>query len=153
MPKTTEYTMKSNSDGLRISVLCIEPDTAPKAVLQMAHGMAEHKERYIGLMEYLASRGYVCVMNDHRGHGKSICFAEDLGYFGKVGAKYIVDDLHQITLDLRAKYPGLPLFLYGHSMGSLVVRCYRSIYEKDIDGLIVCGSPGRNEKAKTLAKI
>lgn len=153
MPKTTEYIMKSKCDGLNISVLKIEPDTAPKAVLQMAHGMAEHKERYIPLMEYLASRGYVCVMNDHRGHGKSICFAEDLGFFGRGGAKNLVDDLHQLTLDLRALYPGLPVFLYGHSMGSLIVRTYRSIYEQEIDGLIVCGSPGRNEKARTMAKL
>ncbi|MDO4741023.1 MAG: alpha/beta fold hydrolase [Eubacteriales bacterium] len=153
MSKKTEYTFKSQSDGLNISVLQIEPEGAPKAILQMAHGMAEHKERYIPLMEYLASRGYVCVMNDHRGHGRSIAFADDLGYFGRSGAKSMVDDVHQLTLRLRKKWPGLPLFLYGHSMGSLVVRVYRSIYEKDIDGLIVCGSPGRNEKAKALEKI
>ena len=153
MPKMTEYIVKSACDGLRLSVLKIEPDGEAKAVLQMCHGMAEHKERYIGLMEYLAQRGYACIMHDHRGHGKSICFAEDLGFFGRNGAKNIVDDVHQLTMEIRRDYPNLPVFLYGHSMGSLIVRVYRSIYEKDIDGLVVCGSPGRSPKAKSLAKI
>lgn len=147
MPNTEVYAMRSNRDGTMISVMKTMPDGPAKAVLQMAHGMAEHKERYAELCGYLAGRGYVTVMNDHRGHGASAARAEDLGFFGRDGARALVDDLRQITLSIRAEFPGLPVFLYGHSMGSLAVRAYRSLYEGDIDGLIVCGSPGENPAA------
>ena len=106
MPRTEFFTMKSEQDGLELSLMLVRPDGEIRALVQLAHGMTEHKERYIPLMEYLASRGYVCVMNDHRGHGKSICFAEDLGFFGRGGAKHLVDDLHQLTLDLRQPLKG-----------------------------------------------
>lgn len=147
MPSTSIYTIPSNRDGALISVMKTVPDGPVKAVLQMAHGMAEHKGRYGDLCRYLSDRGYATVINDHRGHGASVKSAEDLGYFGKDGARALVDDLHQITLSIRADFPGKPVYLYGHSMGSLAVRAYRALYERDIDGLIVCGSPGRNPAA------
>ena len=59
-------------------------------------------------------------------------------------ADALVKDLHQLTLWFRARHPGLPLILFGHSMGSLAVRVYRQNYDGDIDGLVVCGSPGAN---------
>lgn len=153
MARMTEYKMRSQADGLNVSVLEIAPEGEPGAVLQMAHGMAEHKERYIPMMQALAGRGYVCVMNDHRGHGKSVAWEQDLGYFGKEGARYLVEDMHQLTGLLKEKYPGLPVYLYGHSMGSLAARVYRSLYEADIDGLVLCGSPGRNPGADAAIRI
>lgn len=143
----SQYSVRSERDGTMLSVLKVSPESRIRGVLQMAHGMAEHKERYTAMMQFLADRGYVCVMNDHRGHGASVASEKDLGYFGKDGANALVDDLHQITTALRKEYPGVPLYLYGHSMGSLAVRVYRNRYEADIDGLIVCGSPGQNPAA------
>ena len=58
-----------------------------------------------------------------------------------------MQDLHQITLWMRTQWPGLPLVLFGHSMGSLAVRAYADRYDRDIDALIVCGSPGENAAA------
>lgn len=153
MAKEREYTLRSECDGLKISVLEVAPEGEIKAILQMAHGMAEHKERYLPMMRALAKRGYLCAMNDHRGHGKSIAWEQDLGYFGKEGAKYLVEDMHALTMRLRGEHPGVKLFLYGHSMGSLAARVYRSMYDTDIDGLVLCGSPGRNPAAKTGVKI
>ena len=98
-------------------------------------------------MEFLADRGFACVINDHRGHGGSVKSREDLGYFYENGAESLVRDLHQVTLWFRARHPGLKLILFGHSMGSLAVRVYRQKYDGDIDGLVVCGSPGRNPAA------
>ena len=144
MPKTETFTLKSAADGLALSVTTVLPEGEPVALVQLAHGMAEHKERYLPFMEFLAEHGYASIINDHRGHGASVKSPADLGYFYAGGAKALVDDLHQVTLWFRQKYPGRRLFLFGHSMGSLAVRVYRQRYEADIDGLVVCGSPGRN---------
>ena len=138
-------TLPSRADGLPLAVCVVTPEGGePKALVQLAHGMAEHKERYLPFMEYLAGRGFACLINDHRGHGGSVKSPGDLGYFYAGGAGALVEDLHQLTLWFRDRYPGKKLFLFGHSMGSLAVRVYRQKYDGDIDGLVVCGSPGPN---------
>ena len=145
MPRTEALFIPSDRDGLALSVCTVSPDSgAPAALVQLAHGMAEHKERYLPFMEFLAEHGFASIINDHRGHGASVKSPEDLGYFYAGGADALVDDLHQLTLWFRGRWPGLPLFLFGHSMGSLAVRVYRQRYDGDIDGLVVCGSPGPN---------
>ena len=145
MSKTETFTLPSAADGLPLSVCVVSPDGGdPKALVQFAHGMAEHKERYLPFMRFLADHGYACLINDHRGHGASVRDPGDLGYFYAGGAGALVADLHQLTLWFRAKHPHLKLFLFGHSMGSLAVRVYRQKYDGDIDGLVVCGSPGAN---------
>ena len=137
-------TLVSARDGLALSLCTVLPEGEPKALVQFAHGMAEHKERYLPFMEFLAQHGYATVINDHRGHGASVKSPEDLGYFYADGAAALVDDLHQITLWFRQQYPGKKLILFGHSMGSLAVQVYRQKYDRDIDALVVCGNPGRN---------
>lgn len=140
------FSLTSFQDGLVLDVLTIMPDS-PKALLQLAHGMCEHKERYIPFMEYLARLGFGCIISDHRGHGKSVKDPEDLGYFYENGGPSLVKDLHQVTRFIRREYPDLPFFLFGHSMGSLAVRVYLKHYEKELSGLIVCGSPSNNPLA------
>ena len=139
-----DFKLRSDFDGLELSVCTVVPNGAPKALVQFAHGMAEHKERYLPFMEFLAEHGYASIINDHRGHGGSVKFPDDLGFFYAGGAQALVEDLHQLTLWFRKQYPGLKLILFGHSMGSLAVRVYRQKYDRDIDGLVVCGSPGQN---------
>ena len=69
MAKKYEDFFRSEADGLEISVLCICPEEKPyRAIVQLVHGMCEHKERYIPFMEYLAEQGFVTVIHDHRGH-------------------------------------------------------------------------------------
>lgn len=147
MPHTEFFTLESKQDGLPLSMMLVWPDGEIRALVQLAHGMTEHKERYAPFMEYLAERGCLCVMNDHRGHGASVRRREDLGYFYDNGDEALVEDLHQITLWMKEKWPGLPLFLFGHSMGSLAVRVYCKRYDREIDSLVVCGSPGWNPAA------
>lgn len=139
-----EITINSNQDNLPISIAMIIPDTEIKGIFQISHGMAEHKERYYDLMKYLSSNGYITIINDHRGHGKSARNNEDLGFFYDENAEFIVEDLHQITNYIKNKYPGKKIILLGHSMGSLVVRKYIKKYDAEIHKLIVCGSPSNN---------
>ena len=142
MPDKEFFTLKSDFDALELKLMLVRPVGKPRALVQLAHGMCEHKERYAPFMEYLAERGCLCVINDHRGHGGSVRSAKDLGYFYANGDEGVVEDLHQITQWMKAQWPGLPLFLLGHSMGSLAVRAYCERYDREIDALAVCGSPG-----------
>lgn len=142
--KREEFTIRSHVDDLEISVITMVPDTGIRGIVQFSHGMAEHKERYLDIMTYLSAAGYVTVIHDHRGHGRSVKSSEDFGFFYDDTGKAIVEDLHQITLGVKNMYSGVPVILFGHSMGSLVVRNYLKKYEADIDKLIVCGSPSRN---------
>lgn len=134
----------SNCDDLPISMTIFTPEDQIKGIFQIAHGMAEHKERYYEFMEYLANEGYIAVINDHRGHGKSVLDKEDLGYFYEESANFVVEDLHQITLYLKELYPNKQVTLFGHSMGSMIIRKYIKKYDDDINKLIVCGSPSKN---------
>ena len=136
--------IKSEKDGLELGVAIIEPKTKPKGVVQISHGMSEHKERYYDFMRYLADYGYVSVIHDHRGHGASIKDKNDLGYFYTDDISYIVDDLHQVTKYIKEKYKDLDCFLFSHSMGTLVVRNYLKKYDLEIKKVILCGPPTRN---------
>ncbi len=143
------FTVNSEFDGLPLSAALFVPDN-PRALVLFSHGMCEHKQRYFPLMEHLAGLGLVCAAADHRGHGQSVRSAQDLGFFGPdgQGAEGLLRDLHQIAGLLRARFPGLPLFLFGHSMGSLAARCYARRWDSDLSGLIVCGSPSYNPAAE-----
>lgn len=150
-----KLTLASLYDNLQIGVAAIAPEN-PKAILQLVHGMCEHKERYFEMMEYLASRGYACVIHDHRGHGESVRTPDDLGYSYAGGYKAAIEDVLLVTKWAKTRFPGLPLYLFGHSMGSLVVRAFTKRYDEQLKGLIVCGSPSRNPAAgagRLLASI
>ena len=68
----------SKCDGLKLDIAYIVPEGEVLGVIQLSHGMAEHKERYFDFMKFLAGNGFACVINDHRGHGKSIKNNNDL---------------------------------------------------------------------------
>lgn len=142
--KTIEKTMRSREDGLMLSVI----ETVPESVLgvvQIVHGMAEHKERYLPFMKFLYEHHIACIVHDHRGHGKSVKNREDLGYFYDASANAIVEDVKTVGEDIRNQYFNVPFILFGHSMGSLVVRNYLKKYDNTLDALIVCGPPAENK--------
>lgn len=141
-----ELLLKSTYDNIPLGVSIRIPEH-PIGILQFVHGMAEHRNRYLDLMEFFAQHGYITILHDHRGHGDSVRSPQDYGYFYENGVDAVVADVHQITLYAKKRFSGLPVVLFGHSMGSMVVRCYMRQYDSDIDGLIVCGSPSRNPMA------
>ncbi|MDD6995283.1 MAG: alpha/beta hydrolase [Candidatus Borkfalkiaceae bacterium] len=153
--KKREFTLKSAYDNLEIACAEYQPDgvtqgkgaEGAKGVVQLVHGMCEYKERYEPFVRFLIGNGYIVFSHDHRGHGNSVKSAEDLGYFGDKKGEAIVDDTALVTDEIRRSYPDLPLTLFGHSMGSLVVRAYLKKYEEKIDKLVVCGSPSKNALA------
>ena len=96
--------IKSSSDNLELEIAHIEPNSEIKGVVQISHGMAEHKERYYDFMEYLKDNGYAAVIHDHRGHGASVKSKEDLGYFYTDNIDYIINDLYDVTKYIKKKY-------------------------------------------------
>ena len=146
--KTEKIKINSKVDNLEIECLLVVPDEEIKGIIQIAHGMNEHKERYLDFMGFLAQNGYACIINDHRGHGNSIKEKDDIGYFYDNNAEYVVEDLNQITEYITKKFKDKKIILFGHSMGSMIVRKYIEKYDDKIDGLIVCGSPSENKLAK-----
>lgn len=149
MIKKNTFEFESNTDGLKISALIVEPENAEdiKGVIQLVHGMVEYKERYADFMEFLALNGYLCVIHDHRGHGKSVKSIDDLGYMYEGGKAGLIEDTHQVTGIIKehakelTKRDDLPFILLGHSMGSLVVRSYIKKYDEEVDKLCVLGCP------------
>jgi alpha-beta hydrolase superfamily lysophospholipase len=147
------FTVHSHFDDLRLDGVLVLPDGKPKGIVQIVHGMVEYKERYLDFMRFLADHGYVCVAHDHRGHGKSVKNLEDWGYFGDDKGEAIVEDVNDIQNYVRNLYPDLPVALFGHSMGSLVVRKYIKKYDDRIHKLIVCGAVGNNALAGTALTL
>ena len=142
MITTKKYSFKSKDDVI-IHGICMIPDN-PVAILQMVHGMNEHKERYLVFMEEMAKKGYITIMHDNRGHGESVKNKDDIGYCYASMDKGMVEDTYKATKYIKKEYPDLPLILYGHSLGSLVVREYLKKHDDAIDGLIVSGCPSYN---------
>lgn len=147
---TEFFTLKSEYDGLGISVMVSRPSGEPHGVLLLAHGMRGCKERFLPLVGFMTSYGYICVANDHRGHGSSVRSSEDLGFMYEGGAEALVEDMRQVREWIGTSFPSLPVFLLGHSMGSLAARVYAKKYDDSIKGLIICGSPSENPLSELL---
>lgn len=144
MCRFEEFQLVSPADGTAIYGLCALPESRPVAILQLVHGMSEHKERYKPVMEFLCAAGYACVIHDHRGHGTH---AQILGYMGAPKAGGLIQDILSVDQWAKSRFPHLPLFLFGHSMGSLAVRAFIRRYDAEISGLLVSGCPSYNPGA------
>lgn len=114
-----------------------------KAVVQVMHGMGEHAMRYERLAEDLVPLGFTVYANDHRGHGRTAKDIDHIGYF-EDGDFWndTQDDLGQFNQLIRSEYPDTPLFILGHSMGSLLARDYISNNSDRIHGVILSGTGG-----------
>ncbi|TGN38715.1 alpha/beta hydrolase [Marinobacter confluentis] len=134
----------TSPDGHQIPLLCWVPgtDSAEPAsrVLIIAHGMAEHAARYQPLALWLNQRGVAVYAIQHRGHGPH-CPPEQRGHYAdEDGWQKVIDDLAQAVQHLRSEHPGLPLSLFGHSMGSFISQAYAQQYGNDIDNLLLCAT-------------
>lgn len=139
----SETFLLTMNDGIDIFVRAWTRVQDPRGILQIAHGMAEHSARYNDFAKTCNEQGFIVIANDHRGHGETGERQGLLGYFSeKDGFERVVDDLYAIHTWLREKYPALPRFLLGHSMGSFVTRRYLQKYGTSIDGAILMGSGG-----------
>lgn len=140
----------TSHDGREVQLYVWDDVTNPKAVVKIAHGMAEHSARYGDFAEYLNNCGYIVVMNDHRGHGLSSAKGS-YGYEdGDMWTNNVRDQL--AILDYcRQKY-NLPLFMMGHSYGSFITQAVIEEHP-DVNGFILCGSNYIKGASYSLCKV
>ncbi len=152
MTKTpaTESSFISAADGLTITNYAwTDAGEAPRGAVQIAHGLAEHGARYDRLARALNAAGFLAFATDHRGHGRT---GEDhLGDFGEAGWDGLIADVAQYGAQLAAEYPGLPIFLIGHSMGSFAAQSVIIDHSGQYDGVVLSGSTALDALAGALA--
>ena len=146
--KSSTFTF-NDPEGIEIFVYKWEPDTSPKAAIQIIHGLAEHSKRYTRVAEVLCKEGFICYANDQRGHGLT---AGDLteatlegnaGVLGDNGWDGIVEDIHQLSEIIKKENPNLPLFLLGHSWGAFLAQDYIQRWGNELKGCILSGTNGK----------
>ena len=114
-----------------------------KGIVQLSHGMCEYVQRYDAWARRFCAAGYIFCGNDHLGHGHTAPDEDELGYTDPHnGAEYLVEDLHTLSAIMRTEYPGLPLILYGHSMGSFAARIYMTRYGEELSAALISGTAG-----------
>lgn len=141
MVKREELWFDSRDEQHKIHAVRWIPAGEIKCILQLIHGMAEHIERYDAFARNMAERGVLVVANDHLGHGKSVVSKEEYGYFcEKNPLTVVIRDVHRLKKLTQEAYPGLKYFIFGHSMGSMLLRNYLFRYGNGIDGALICGT-------------
>lgn len=125
---------------------------APRATVQIVHGMAEHAGRYERLAQALAAEGWAVYAHDHLGHGRSVPAGETLGHMGEDGFARSVDIVEQLARRVATEHPGQPRVLFGHSMGSFMVQ--RLLYTRpDVaDAIVMSASNGKPPPIAALGR-
>jgi acylglycerol lipase len=150
--KSYETSLRSR-DGLDFSVQGWEPDTKTKGVIALIHGLGEHTGRYEHVAQAMTGAGYAFCGMDLRGHGRSG------GVRGHVPTlDILMQDIREFLIFITKRYPELPHFLYGHSMGGLLVLTYTLLHKPSLRGVIATSSglrsPLHEQKIKVLlAKV
>jgi len=151
----------SAADGAQIFVRHWSCGTEPKALVQIAHGMAEHSARYARIAEKLCSAGFDVWANDHRGHGYTADPEKNPPEKGGVlghcadsdGFEKVVSDLEMISGHIQNQNPGKALFLFGHSWGSFLAQAYIERWASSLSGVILSGTRGPGGVELKLGKL
>ncbi|MDM1292761.1 lysophospholipase [Sphingobacterium sp. N143] len=140
--------------GHRLFYRIYEPtDKKILATILIIHGMQEHSGRYEELAEHLTTRGYVVLTYDQLGHGKTAKNDKELGYIpSSHPTDQLIQDAITIGESLRQRYPNLPHFILGHSMGSFVARCVLQEVGDTFKGAILVGT-GQRQKGTSIFQI
>ncbi|MGR9093130.1 MAG: alpha/beta fold hydrolase, partial [Gammaproteobacteria bacterium] len=139
MPQQDLLNHEINADSdHRIPLYLWETIEEPRAVIQVFHGLGEHIARYERFAAAANARGFSVCGHNHRGHGPE---TQTRGFFApRDGWRLLVDDGHRVTAFLRERFPGKPLVLLGHSMGSYIAQSYAIRFGAELDALVLSGS-------------
>lgn len=114
------------------------PEGEIRGVVQLVHGICEYIQRYAPFAEFLTAHGFAVCGNDHLGHGKTAKGPEEYGFF--TDWTCLVKDVHTLRERMGERFPAVPYFLLGHSMGSFVARTYLIDYPGTLTGCILSGT-------------
>ena len=104
------------------------PACQPKGVVQLVHGFGEHSRRYLHMIVKLMDAGFIVAADDHVGHGKTALENNTWGDWGTKGCQTMMEDEHLLKEIVQEKYPEIPYFMFGHSMGSIIARQFLAKY-------------------------
>lgn len=136
-------------DGTSFYIRGWEPNNKkPKALLALIHGLGEHTGRYLHVGKTLTDARYALVGFDLRGHGRS---GGARGHFPSL--EIIMQDIRQFFKFLVQRYPDIPHFLYGQSMGGLLSLTYALQYPAGLNGVIVTGAWLRSPVQERIIKL
>ena len=126
--------------GIDVSYMVWKDDAKkPIGVIQVTHGWGEYGERYDELCTFLAENGYVVAAQDHLGHGRTAGYRR-IGLYPPKAGKYMIQDMHTLYEIMHKEYKKLPYMLYGHSLGSMMARCYVQKWGDELEAAIICGT-------------
>lgn len=129
------------------------PAAEPKGIVQIVHGFGEHSRRYLHMIVKFMDAGYIVAADDHVGHGKTALENDTWGDWGDKGFRTMMEDEHKLKELVCEKYQDLPYFLFGHSMGSFIVRDYAAKYGDELAGITICGTAGVFRGAQEAEKM
>ena len=134
----------ASKDGYPLALRIYESDT-PKAVVKCIHGMEEYQDRYMSFAEYLQEAGYTVVTANLRGHGPD---APRLSHIAdREGHLRLLEDEEAILDDIHTQWPGVPVILFGHSMGTIIARVFLQKFSREFHKVVLSGYPNPNGAA------
>jgi len=151
MGSKQEFTFPSADGVHQVHAVLWRPEGEPRGVVQLVHGICEYILRYDPFAQFLTERGFAVVGSDHLGHGQTARGPEEYGYF--TDWSHIVKDVRALRLSAGERFPGLPYFLLGHSMGSFVARTYLIDYPGTLTGCLLSGTGQESAAAVALGKV
>lgn len=135
----TEQFQLSGWGGMLLHAVIWQPENETKAVLQITHGMTEHMGRYESFAADLCSQGIAVAGFDLRGHGKNPGNPE-IASCSEGGWAASLEDMRLFFGELQRRFPGIPQYMMGFSLGSFLLREYLGKYPDDVAGAIIAGS-------------
>ena len=134
-----EFTLEPEKD---VTLACREyrPEGDPVGILQVIHGLGEHQGRYVSFARFLAENGFAVYTSDLPGHGPAAAETGSLGRFPRGGWMKAAEGQHALLERIKELWPGKPVFLFGHSMGSFLARSCLILWPGGLQGCILCGT-------------
>lgn len=153
--RCTQNIFRSACGTVPIAYYIFQPMNVPlRGIVQISHGVNEYFLRYTQFAKYLCSLGFVVCGHDHIGHGESVSVSGSYGFFGqKDGFRVMVEDIHTLNQIVHKRWPELPCFLLGHSMGAMLARLYLAKYGSTVEGCILSGVPAPSAIAPIGVRI
>jgi alpha-beta hydrolase superfamily lysophospholipase len=142
------------SDGHPLFVYAWPPEGAARAVIHVTHGLAEHAGRYARFAAALTARGFVVYAHDQRGHGRTAQTGDELGFFAaEDGWRRVVGDAEELLMEEGRRHAGLPLALFGHSMGSFVAQQVMARQSERLAAAVLSGANGMRSPLAAVGRL
>lgn len=145
-----EVSFTSYNERDQVQAWIYVPACKPNGIVQLIHGFGENSRRYIHMISAFLDAGYIVAADDHVGHGKTAMVNNVWGDWGDKGCHTMMEDEHTLKKIVCEKYPNLPYFLFGHSMGSFITRDFIAKYGNELNGATICGTTSIFRGAKEV---